>query len=136
MPKELSTVTQFWERTCALVFWVTSLGSNPSKGRKVTFSPLNWPMEWAFLTAFLNVKASPTHNFCLLCQHLFLPKVWKNIIFTRCSLQCYDPREKCLFPAFCSKICICESVLMPHHYSYAKQMFHNPFWFRGDKRNF
>lgn len=71
MPKELSIVTQFWEKTCALAFWVTSLGSNPSKGRKVTFFPLNWPVEWAFLTALLNVKASPTHNFCLLCQHLF-----------------------------------------------------------------
>lgn len=68
-------LTQFWERTCAVVFWVTSLGSNPSKGRKATFYSIELALGMGLSdSVFLSVKASPTHNFCLLCQHLFCTK--------------------------------------------------------------
>lgn len=114
---------------------MTSLGSNPSKERKVMFFPFNWLLELGSLTLWSSVwkHLLLTISACFF-SIFFLPKVWKNIIFTRCSLQCCDPIEKCLCSAFHAKICICESVLMPHHYSYAKQTFHNPPWFRDGKR--
>lgn len=46
MPKKLSTVTQFWERICAVVFWVAML----VREGKWPFFALNWSLEWASLT--------------------------------------------------------------------------------------